>query len=337
VLATSIFSLGVASIIISLIFLYGINIFGLNNEKRFLVLLIVFQVFVNLIVEGFLLLKRNEENLKQFAFFRLLKSFLDIVLTILILYLITDYKARLYSIFVSTFVTALFIVILMYRRVGIRFHFDRVIINRIFIYSYPLIFHTFFSSILNYADRYFINVMHGTSLLGQYSVTYQLCMVMSLIITSFNMAWAPYYMKNMVENRNGFNSIVTSTYKYYVIVLGSFGLFLFFIMPILYKYYVGPDYFVDNSVYISLLLAYFFNGLYRFKVNHLFYREKTLIIARLSMITAIINLILNYICIKTWGILGAALSTLFSYSILYLLLEKELYSLKRKDSASEIR
>src|SRR5690606_10635848 len=117
----------------------------------------------------------------------------------------------------------------------------------------------------------------------------------------------------------------------------SFGLFLFFIMPILYKYYVGPDYFVDNSVYISLLLAYFFNGLYRFKVNHLFYREKTLIIARLSMITAIINLILNYICIKTWGILGAALSTLFSYSILYLLLEKELYSLKRKDSASEIR
>src|SRR5690606_2269045 len=107
-LATSIFSLGVASIIISLIFLYGINIFGLNNEKRFLVLLIVFQVFVNLIVEGFLLLKRNEENLKQFAFFRLLKSFLDIVLTILILYLITDYKARLYSIFVSTFVTALF-------------------------------------------------------------------------------------------------------------------------------------------------------------------------------------------------------------------------------------
>ena len=336
VLATSVFILGGISLGVTLLLLYGVNVFGLNDEMRFLVSLVVIQVFLNLIVEGFLLLKRNEENLRQFAFIRLFKSFLDILLTIVIIYLITDYKARVYSILASSLITALLVVVMMYRNASIRFHFDRVMVKRIFIYSSPLIFHTLFANVLNYADRYFINAFHGTSLLGQYSVAYQLCMVMSLLINSFNMAWGPYYMKNMMSKSKGFVQIVNSTYKYYMLVLVLFGAFLFLVMPIVYKYYIGSDYLVSSPVYASLLMAYFFNGLYRFKVNRLFFAEKTLLIARLSMITAIVNLTLNYICIKIWGIIGAAVSTLFSYLVLYLLLEKELYSLKKKEGGPKI-
>lgn len=336
VLATSIFLIGGTILLITLLLLYATNVFDLDNEKRFLVLLVVIQVFLNLIVEGFLLLKRNEENLKQFAFIRLFKSFLDILLTIIIIFLITNYKARIYSILASSFITAILVVIMMYRNAHIRFHFDKQMAKRIFIYSSPLIFHTLFANVLNYADRYFINEFHSTSLLGQYSVAYQLCMVMSLLINSFNMAWAPYYMKNMMGNGEKFINTVSSTYKYYVLVLGLFGALLFLVMPMVYEYYVGSNYKVDGPVYASLLMAYFFNGLYRFKVNRLFFYEKTLLIARLSMITAIVNLTLNYICIKAWGILGAAISTLFSYLVLYLLLEKELYSLKRKENGPKI-
>jgi O-antigen/teichoic acid export membrane protein len=149
------------------------------------------------------------------------------------------------------------------------------------------------------------------------------------------MAWAPYYMKNMMDTHmNNFNLIVEKTFRYYIGGLLLFGLFLFLFMPLIYTYYVGADYLVDRSVYVSLLVAYIFNGLYRFKVNQLFYREKTLLVAKLSMITALINLILNYICIRFLGILGAALSTLISYLLLYLLLEKQLSTLKKNEFAS---
>ncbi|WP_083157949.1 lipopolysaccharide biosynthesis protein [Allomuricauda sp. CP2A] len=335
VLFTCVFSLGCLAFLLTLFVLYATNLVTITDEKRLLVLSIVFYVFINLLIEGFLLLNRNQENLKQFAFIRLLKSFLEIILTVVLIYYFKDYWARICAILSSAVISSIVVVVILTRTSGIRFEYDKSIVTRVFQYSYPLIFHTFFASILNYADRFFINVFEGTSMLGKYAVAYQLCMVMSLVINSFNMAWAPYYMKNMMDTHmNNFNLIVEKTFRYYIGGLLLFGLFLFLFMPLIYTYYVGADYLVDRSVYVSLLVAYIFNGLYRFKVNQLFYREKTLLVAKLSMITALINLILNYICIRFLGILGAALSTLISYLLLYLLLEKQLSTLKKNEFAS---
>ncbi len=334
VLATSVIILGGSAFLLTLIVLYGTNLVTINEEYKFLVLLLVFYVLMNLIVEGFLLLKRNEENLKRFAFIRLFKSFLEISITIAFLYLYDDFRMRIYAMILSALLTTLIVIYLVYKNPSIRFSFDKNVFQKIFIYSSPLIFHTFFASILNYADRYFINDFMGTAELGRYSVAYQLCMIMSLLINSFNMAWTPYFMKNMTNDRFRFSITVNKLFKYYTIILIVCGIFLFLAIPYIYRFYVGMDYLVDSSIYAALLAAYFFNGLYRFKVSHLFFREKTISVAKLSMVTAMINLILNYICIKIWGIFGAAFSTLVSYFLLYLFLEVELLIIKKNESAS---
>ena len=146
------------------------------------------------------------------------------------------------------------------------------------------------------------------------------------------MAWLPYFMKNMTTNPSDFPVMANRIFRYYGLILFGFGLLLFLAIPSIYEYYVGMDYIVDSTIYLTLLGAYFFNGLYRFKVSQLFFRERTLSIAKLSMVTAIVNLVLNYICIKSWGIFGAAFSTLVSYLLLYLLLEIELFIARRNES-----
>lgn len=334
VLATSVFFLGTVTFVLAVFLLYGTNLLDISNERRILALMIVIYVVLNLAVEGFLLLKRNQENIKKFALVRLTKSFLEITLTILFLYLFEDYRVRIYAIMCSTVLASIVVLFYIIGDSSIVFKYDKAIVRRIFIYSSPLILHTFFASIINYSDRYFINTFLDTALLGQYSVVYQLCLIMSLLINSFNMAWVPYFMKNMMANKSRFNQSVKKIFNYYIIFLFLFGLILFLIMPYIYKYYVGSDYLVESTIYATLLGAYFFNGLYRFKISYLFYYEKTFTVAKLSFITALINIILNYICIKSWGIYGAAFSTLISYLVLYLVLEVELLIAKKNESIS---
>ncbi|WP_027065468.1 lipopolysaccharide biosynthesis protein [Maribacter sp. Hel_I_7] len=331
VVFTCILILGVGSTLLSILGTYTFNIFDLNTDKKQLVILIVFYVFLNLIIEGFLILKRNEENLKQFAIIRLSKAGLDIILSIIFLSLYNNYNVRIFSLFSSSFLSALFIGYLLLKDKSITFLIDKKLVNKILIYSSPLILHTFFNNILNYADRYFINDYLGTAQLGKYSVIYQLCMVMSLLITSFSMAWTPYFMKNMAIDKKGFMIIFNKTFKYYSLSILIFGIIIYFIMPLIYKFYVGEDYKVENTIYLALLSGYFFQGLYRFKVNQLFFEEKTGWIASLSFISALINIILNFYLIPKWGLFGAAFATLVSYIVLYTILELLLSKILNED------
>ena len=111
---------------------------------------------------------------------------------------------------------------------------------------------------------------------------------------------------------------------------------MYLIMPLIYRFYIGNNYIVEHLIYAALLFAYFFNGLYRFKVGYLFFHEKTFTIASLSFVTAATNLIFNYIYIDKLGILGAAISTLISYLALYILLEIILFNIK-KDEKTPIK
>jgi O-antigen/teichoic acid export membrane protein len=334
VVFTCIVLLGVSSTIFAFIGTYGFNVFDLTMDKKQLVILTVIYVFLTLIIEGFLILKRNEENLKQFALIRLTKAGLDISLSIFLLSFYNDYNARIYSLFLSSLLSALYISYLLLKNKKITFLIDKNLIKKILIYSSPLILHTFFNNILNYVDRYFINDFLGTAQLGKYSVIYQLCMVMSLLITSFSMAWTPYFMKNMALSKNKFMPVFNKTFKYYSLALLIFGIIIYMIMPLIYKFYVGEIYVVDNTIYLALLFGYFFQGLYRFKVNQLFFDEKTGWIAALSFVSASINIILNFYLIPKWGLFGAAFATLVSYIVLYIILE--LLLLKFRNTTSPI-
>ncbi|MBU2995969.1 oligosaccharide flippase family protein [Cellulophaga baltica] len=329
-LFSSVFLLGFFFIIASAVVLFLTKIFLIPENLKILILLIIIYVSLNIVIEGFLMLKRNEEKIKQFAIVRILKSLLEISLTVIFLYYIDDYMLRVLAIICSTSITFFYVLYLLINQSKISFEINKEVLKKIFIYSTPLIFHTLFASILNYADRYFIADILDVSQLGKYSVVYQLCMLLSLLINSFNMAWTPYFMKNMTSKKEEFLNKIPNLYKKYIIVLFAFSCVLFLIIPLIYKYYVGYDYIVDNKIYGVLILGYFFNGLYRFKVAYLFYYEKTISIAKLSFITAVINLILNYFLINEYGLLGAAFATLVSYLVLYLLLEKLLINNKNE-------
>ncbi|MCX2680675.1 oligosaccharide flippase family protein [Galbibacter sp. EGI 63066] len=331
-LATCLLIIGGITCIGTILILYSTNLIHYPPDKKLLILLIVIYVFETLIIEGYLILKRNEEQIKQFAWLRLSKAVLDIILTFTLLYYYDNYNARIFSLILSSSITVFIILYHIIKAPYFKLLIDKALIQKILIYSSPLILHTFFNNILNYSDRYFINEFLGTSELGKYSVIYQMCMIMSLFINSFSMAWTPYFMKNMAINETTFMTTFFRTYKYYSLLLLIGAILMFFIMPLVYEFYIGKEYLVDKSIYFSLLLGYFFQGLYRFKINILFFKECTFTIAKLSFISASVNLLLNFFLVDKWGLFGAAFATLISYFILFLSLEFILLLMKKRSN-----
>ncbi|UJH69039.1 lipopolysaccharide biosynthesis protein [Allomuricauda sp. SCSIO 65647] len=330
VLATAVFLLSSTLFLLVSGILFLTDLIKISLENKLFVLLIVFYVFLSLIIEGYLLLKRNEEAIKEFGFLRLSKAFVDIVLTIVFLFYYDDYWARIMAMVISSSLIAAIIIFLIRKNPVIQFMWDKAMIKYILSYTWPLILHALFINILNYVDRYLIGDFLGMSELGKYSVIYQICMVMSLFINSFGMAWTPFFMRNMAENSAGFKPIFKQTFSYYVLTLILGGSLLYLIMPLIYKFYVGEDFLVSKEIYIALLSGYVFQGLYRFKINHLYFLEKTASIAQISFVGAMVNIGLNLIFIVKWGLYGAAFATFVSFLILYLFTELKLAMFNRR-------
>ena len=81
--------------------------------------------------------------------------------------------------------------------------------------------------------------------------------------------------------------------------------------------FIGSDFNYDSSILVPILsLTFFIWGLKIYHFDYIFFlKEKTLTSMKILFFGSLINFILNVIIIPKFGIIGASVSTLFSYLI----------------------
>lgn len=68
-----------------------------------------------------------------------------------------------------------------------------------------------------------------------------------------------------------------------------------------------------------IVAACFFQGMYYVFVNIAFYYKKSIYIMKVSVLSALINIMLNYICIRVFGYLAAAYTTMVTNILMCLM------------------
>ncbi|NVJ64220.1 MAG: polysaccharide biosynthesis protein [Flavobacteriaceae bacterium] len=188
-------------------------------------------------------------------------------------------------------------------------------------YSIPLIPTGMLLWIMNLSDRYFILHMLGEQPTAIYSANYQFGSLLNFLIAPVIFVVFPIIMKlwDLKYEQRAVKSI-EKLIQYYTL-LGVLALILIvictpFVIGLLAKdSYILNDY---SLLYIGLGVLVF--GFYQLVLLVLHIKKKTRVAVYITFVGAVVNLILNYILIDLMGIEGAALSTLFSYSIILLLL-----------------
>jgi O-antigen/teichoic acid export membrane protein len=197
--------------------------------------------------------------------------------------------------------------------------FDRGYIKAALLIGAPLIPHELGTTVINMSDRLFISKMVGLEAAGLYSLGYQVGMVVYMVCSSFNQAWAPYLFRTLHEgDHDARRSLVRKTYGVagaLMIVIPVFSLFV----PLLYRLFIHEQFAASRPFVYWTAIGYGFYGLYILVVNYIYFAKKTHILTGLTVGSALVNLILNYLLVARFGAIGAAYATTASFGMFFLL------------------
>jgi O-antigen/teichoic acid export membrane protein len=161
--------------------------------------------------------------------------------------------------------------------------------------------------------------MVSISDMGIYVVGAQIGSVIGLLEGAFNQAWVPWLFSQLKKNDPliKFN-IIKITYVYFVIIIVA-ALVLSWIAPWFISIIVGEK-FRDASRYVIwIALGWAFDGMYKMVTNYIFYEQKTHLLAFITLLTGVANIVMCYFLIKYNGTIGAAQATMFSFLFSFIL------------------
>lgn len=164
---------------------------------------------------------------------------------------------------------------------------------------------------MNSTDRWFIQHYRGEAELGIYALGAKLAMLMALAIETFRKAWWPIAMDAM------FGADGPETYRMiarlFAGVTSAAVVVVTLMSPWLVRWFAAPEYHEAWPIVGILAWQSVFYGFYLVASAGIWRSEKTYLSALLMVVSAVLNIVLNYALVPRYGNIGAALATAITY------------------------
>lgn len=196
----------------------------------------------------------------------------------------------------------------------------------------PLVLHSIALQILSQSDRVMITSLRNAAETGVYSLVYNLSMIATVITTSLDGIWVPWFTGKLKERKIREINVLAMDYVHlmtYAMVA------LILVGPEILKIFADQRYWEGMSIIPPIALANYMIFMYTMYVYIEHYYKKTVYITKNTLIAAGLNVILNFILIPKYGYVAAAYTTLVSYFVAFILhsryakkIEPDIYPLK---------
>lgn len=180
-------------------------------------------------------------------------------------------------------------------------------------YNIPLIPHYLSIMVLGQSDRIMIKYFCGDAKAGIYSLAYQISSMMNIVFNAINYSFVPRsYI--MLKNKK-INTLKKESFRL-LILMGIMTLIAILLAPECVRFMGGKKYMEAIYIIPPVCISAFITFCYGFFNNIEFYFSKTKNVMVASTISAIINIVLNWIFIPLYGYIIAGYTTLISYFVL---------------------
>lgn len=258
-----------------------------------------------------LLYLRIQDRSKLFVIITLVQVLLTVSLTI---WMVVFLEMSVFGVLLANaIVSGVVCLVLLYSTmasVGVKY--DAGIAKEMAIYSAPLIPGVIGLFVLNSSDRFFLNEMTSLDQVGLYAIGYKFGFLISpLLIGPFLLVWSAkmFEVYRHPDRDEVLNKVLAGLG--FMLVFSALGLSLF-IDEILHVM-TTPQYHAAAVVVPFIAFAYVMSGLARVMATPLYAEKKTGAIGYIHSSAAVVCLILNYVLIQVYGIVGAAVATLLSF------------------------
>ena len=194
--------------------------------------------------------------------------------------------------------------------------FKRKKLKEMLKYSIPLIPDGMSWWIVTVSDRTIISLFLDVSYNGIYSIACKFSNILATFFVIFNLTWqenASVHV-NDIDRDDYFSSVFNYTFR----IFSSVCLIIIALIPFIYSFMIGSEY-QSSYVYIPiLLLGNIFNAMSTVVGGIYIANKETKQVAKTTMLGAIVNIIINILLIKKFGLYAAAISTTISYFIVFI-------------------
>ncbi|HEY6906561.1 MAG TPA: oligosaccharide flippase family protein [Ignavibacteriaceae bacterium] len=263
---------------------------------------------------------RLQRKAKKFAAFKLINIGVNIVLNLV---LILKYKMGIEAVLISNLFASLSSLILLLPAIfrNLRIRFNKDLFKKLLKFGLPYLPAGLSSMLIQGIDRPILGKLTSLDTVGIYNACYKLGIFMMLFVNMFQYAWQPFFLQN-AEEKNAkeiFSKVLTYFTLVSALILVILSLFIDNIVaiPIYHgRTLIDPAYWGGLSIVPIILFGYLFNGLYVIFTAGIYIEEKSIYIPLITGIGAAVNIGVNFLLIPAWGIMGAALATLFAYLVM---------------------
>lgn len=303
--ATSIFNL-------FFLVMYGIFTFHINVHYKFwIIIILIITCYCNL----FLQIARGLKRTIEYAIGSFICSATIIIFNVLFIAVI---KIGAVGMLLATFLGNFICVIYLFFKLDLSRYIS---INKIekeccvneLKYSLPLIPNQLSVWVMNSSDRLIITYVLGTAANGILAVSHKFPAIFMTFFNIFLLAWHETGAIHFYDNDR--EKFFSDAIEKIIIVFTAIGLIIILFLPIVFKWFVNESY--DEAYYnIPIyMIASLFNVVVGVLGVVYVATKKTIEIAKTTIISAIINIVVNILLINRIGLFAASISTLVSYFI----------------------
>lgn len=193
--------------------------------------------------------------------------------------------------------------------------FKSQLFKEMLIYAIPLIPNALFWWINSSLDRLVLTTMTSVSIVGLYACANKIPTIISTISSIFSQAWTLSIFQSDSKQRKKF---FEQTYLFYNEILFSFTIVVIYLSKFLGSLLFSKDFFVAWTFVPILTAGVYYNSLNSVIGSVFNAHNNSAFIFRTTVYGSLTNIILNIPLVYFYGAMGAAIATLISYFIVWI-------------------
>lgn len=297
-------------------------LFG-SNEYYLVIIISLANIPISLILSEQTHIYRYQRKILIYNFFIVLKSVSNILFGITLVVLL---QYGIFGAVVSQTLSGLISVIIsiaIFTRKEYIPKFNKEQFSLLFKFGYPIMWAALATWIFSVSDRYFILFYHDTLQNGFYSIGSIFSQPILLLNMSVQMSagvlFFRKYHKDLSENKNDSKKFSVKIVEIYLAVAVVLATIISLFSRELISIIATKDYLSSMLVIPFLALSNVLSQLYQIMGPGINIAEKNKYLTLITIITAIINIILNFIFVPNLSYIGASITTLISMIIFVIL------------------
>lgn len=281
---------------------------------------IVVIALTQFVAQVLLTIWQMQERPLAFAAFQTAQTILNIGLTVwLVAGWQWSWQGRVYAHAATAVIAGGVALLLLWRGGWLRFRPEREAVVHAVNFGIPLIPHALGSAVTTQIGRVFITMMVGVAATGLYMVGFQVAMVVELLATSFNKAYAPWLYRHLRDGGEEMKIyIVKLTYAYFAAVVLSVAV-LAVVLPRILSLLVGERFAGAAEFTTWIAIGFGFSAMYYMVANYLFYAGAPRLLAWVTAVSCLLSLGFNYGLVRVNGAVGAAQALALTLMVTFLL------------------